>query len=435
MHAQLIGNGLLLARISRQSAAVLAALQLQGAAVDALLSCDDAAWRQILDYCDRMQLTLPLALRSSRNFPQWVNERLTTNLRDTTRRFVRARATYRELAAVLDAASVPHVVLKGFTQAPDFVKAPQYRMQSDIDLMTRREHIEDAVRALQGIGYESSGPAEVYRLADHVPTLTRFHGWKPGSNPCDPEMPLAIDLHFCLWNPAVSLIQLPEVEDFWRRRVCRKLGELSFPALSPVDHLGYFALHILRELFAGGRVLHHALELATFLHERADDPAFWTEWQSLHSPRLRQVQAIPLALAGAAFSSRLPDAVHEQIAQLPAELLVWMETCGGDLLATTFSRTRDGRLLQFLLADSRGVRRKLLWKALAPGSIAGPKTFAAWPDQAVIPPLRPKRRLWRYPAYLASRISINGAAVLRLVLNGLTIFLSSFALRRDATLQ
>jgi hypothetical protein len=142
-----------------------------------------------------------------------------------------------------------------------------------------------------------------------------------------------------------------------------------------------------------------------------------------------------MALAAAAFSSRLAEAVHEQIAHLPTEQQVWMETCGGDLLTTTFSRTRDGRLLQFLLADSPGVRRRLLWKALSPGAVAGPSTFASWPEQAVIPPVRPRRRLWRYPLYLASRVSINAAAVLRLVLNGLTIFVSSLAYRRDATIQ
>jgi hypothetical protein len=90
-----------------------------------------------------------------------------------------------------------------------------------------------------------------------------------------------------------------------------------------------------------------------------------------------------VALAGAAFSSRIPDAVYEQIAQLPAELQVWMETCGADLMATTFSGTRDGRLLQLLLADSPGVRRRLLWKALTPGAIAGPATFASWSERVV----------------------------------------------------
>ncbi|HEX4005802.1 MAG TPA: nucleotidyltransferase family protein [Acidobacteriaceae bacterium] len=432
MRAQPIGNGLLTARVSRECAAVVAALQLQGGSAEALLAIDDPGWKKVLAYCDRMQLTLPLAVRSSREFPWWVSERLTGNLALTARRFLRAQATYREAAAALGAADIPHVVLKGFTQAPDFVRAPQWRTQSDIDLYTDREHIEAATGALEAIGYESSGPPEIYRLADHVPTLTRYRGWKPGATPFDLEMPLAFDLHYCLWNSAVSLIELPEVDEFWNRRVERRLGDFSFTALSGVDHLGYFALHVLRELFAGGRVLHHALELANFLHARADDQAFWGEWQTVHSPRLRQLQAISLTLAAAIYSSRVPDAVREQLEKLPPAVGAWIETCGGDLMATSFRRSRDGRLLQCLVADSAATRRKLLWKAFAPGAIASARSLAWRPDDGAEPQRRQLRETGRYLAYLASRVSLNCLAVLRMAVNGLTVFLLTCRHRGDA---
>lgn len=431
MRAQLIGNGLLVARLPPRRAALLAALQLQGAGAEALLCLNDAGWREVLSFCDRSQLTLPLALRSCQGFPSWVNERLRRNLADTARRFEHTQETYCEIAAALSAARVPHMVLKGFAQTPDFVGAPQYRTQSDIDLFTDQEHVHPAIEALLGIGYESSELAEVYRYADHVPTLSRFGKWRPGLNPFDPEMPLAIDVHYCLWNEAVSLIALPEMDGFWKRRVERRLGAFSFPALSPVDHLGYFALHVLRELFAGSRVLHHVRELANCLHRRADDAAFWAEWQSLHSLRLRQMQAVPLALAGAAFSSRVPEAVHEQIESLPAALRAWMERCGGDLLAQTYRRTRSGRLLQLLLSDSASVRRTVLWRAVSPREIASPAEVA----RGIEPGRPPKRNnRWqptRYPAYLVSRISYNGIAVFRFLANGLTILLANFV-GRDA---
>lgn len=420
MRAQLIGNGLLTARVSDDVAAVFEALQLQGASMDRLHSLDDARWNEVLRYCDVMRLTLPLALRSSERFPSWVRERLMQNLADSARRFTLVQATYCEAAAVLAGAGVPYVVLKGFAQSPDFVRAPQFRMQGDIDFYVPRENTMVAVTALEAVGYEAAGPVEDYRNADHHPTLVRFGGWRWRGNLFDPEMPLAIEVHHCLWNEGVCLISLPEIHDFWKRRIDRKLGELSFPALSAVDHLGYFALHVLRELFAGGRVLHHALELATFVDRRADDAIFWTEWQALHSPRLRQMQLIPIALAGAAFSSRLPDAVREHIERVPAEQRLWMETCGGNLLAGTFDRTRDGRLLQYLFSDSPQMRRKILWIALSPGAIATPRKVAT----ASGPPgaQRPRQlRLWRYPAYLVSRCFLQGAALLRLVAHGMML--------------
>jgi hypothetical protein len=430
MRAQLIGNGLLTARVSEPAAAVLEALQLQGASLDRLLSLDDAGWEEVLRFCDSMRLTLPLALQSSGRFPSWVSERLLQNLADTAERFALVQATYREAAAVLTRARIPWLVLKGFAQSPAFVKAPQFRLQGDIDFYTEREHMQAAVGALEGIGYEPAGPPEDYRFADHPPTLIRFHGWTRGENRFDPDAPVALEMHYCFWNPAVSLIQLPEVEEFWKRRIERKLGALSFPALHSVDHLGYFALHVLRDVFPGGRVIHHTRELATFLHQRANDAAFWKEWMGLHSPRLRQLQAISLALAGAAFSSRLPDAVREQIELLPAQQRLWIESCGGNLMAATFGRSRDGRLLQLLLSESQETRRKILWKALAPGVIAAPRRVARWSEHRGAPQTRQLRRLWRYPAYLASRGFFHSAAIFRLVANGLTLWLSRFALRR-----
>jgi Uncharacterised nucleotidyltransferase len=430
MRAQLIGNGLLTARVSNDVAAVFEALQLQAPSLDRLLSLNDRRWQQVLCYCDRMQLTLPLALRSSERFPSWVGERLKQNLADTTERFALVQATYREMAAVLARAGIPYVVLKGFAQSPDFVKTPQFRMQGDIDFYVPREKMTLAVRALEAVGYEAAGGVEAYRTADHHPTLVRFGGWRWRGNRFDPEMPLALEVHYCLWNEALSLIPLPEIDDFWNRRIERKLGELSFPGLSVIDHLGYFALHVLRNLFAGDPVLHHTLELATFVHQRADDTAFWTEWQALHSSRLRQIQLVALALAGAAFSSRLPDPVREQIARLPAERRQWIESCGGDLLAGTFSPTRDGRLLQFLLSESPQTRRKIVWKALSPGVIPTPRKVASRSGPPGAPRPREKQLLWRYPAYLASRSFLRSAALLRLVAHGLTIWVSGFTLRR-----
>jgi len=435
MRPQPIGNGLLMARASGKVAAVIAALQLQGPNFDNLISLDDAGWQEALTVCDRLQVTLYLALRSCEGFPVWVRERLTSNLADAARRFVRVKATYCEAAAALDEAGIPHLVLKGFTQSPDFVKAPQFRMQGDIDFYTSQEHTRAAVDALGAIGYEPAGTPEDYLNADHPPTLTRFGGWKWRGDLFDPEMPLALEVHKCLWNSDVWLISLPEVEEFWKRRIDRRLDTLTFCSLDPVDHLSYFAMHLLRDAFLCGRVIHHAQELASFLHQRVDDAAFWREWEARYSQRLKQMQAIAFALASAGFSSRVPEMVEEHIELLPREQRAWIETCGGSIFAETFRRSRDGRLLQFLLSDSTGAQRRILWKALAPGVIPSPTRLANQPKVPGAPQILRRRQPWRYPAYLASRILLNGAAVLRFVANGLTILLSNLGGRREARSQ
>src|SRR5947207_6559090 len=132
-------------------------------------------------------------------------------------------------------AGVSHVVLKGFSQIPDYVSDPRLRMQSDIDIYCPQSHLETAQSTLMKIGYRPVEGSDYH--ADHLLSLSRMDEWKWRGNAYDPEMPPAIELHFCLWNARISLIDMPEVELFWERRVMRRLGKMEFRALHPVDQL------------------------------------------------------------------------------------------------------------------------------------------------------------------------------------------------------
>jgi hypothetical protein len=361
--------------------------------------------------------------------PGWVTQRLQRNLADSSDHFRLIQATYIEAASALAKAGVPWIVLKGFTQAPDFVASPRFRRQGDIDIYTPREQVASAVQALKGIGYVSN-EQEDYALADHSPTLMRFGEWKRTPNLYDPEVPLCFEVHFCLWNHAVSMISLPEVERFWTRRIQRHMGALVFPALDQVDYFGYFALHVLREIFGAGQVAHRALELATFLDTRSNDADFWAEWRSMHSPELRQAEVIAMALAVDWFGAAMPSAVEEEIDSLPAAIRAWIGGCGTSPLVAVDGRTRDGRLLQMLLARSSGSRWKILRGALLPGVVAGPQRLAQRPEDPTQPQKPRGNRYWTYTAYLANRTWLNGLAVLRFIAHGLALCLSHFTLRR-----
>src|SRR5258708_18778553 len=200
MRAQVVGNGSLKARIPASFAAAMQALQLQGADATMLRSLRDEEWRELLPKMDHAHLALPLAQLAVSGLPGWVRETLGNNLADTARHWGRVREAYGEAAAAFDANGVEYLVLKGFTQAPDFVPRPELRWQGDFDFYVPREHVAAAVRALQDIGYDSCHAEEDYRHADHVPTLVRFGAWKWHGNRYDPAVPPAVDGHFCLWN-------------------------------------------------------------------------------------------------------------------------------------------------------------------------------------------------------------------------------------------
>ena len=430
MHPCPIGNGTVSPRIPREFASLMDALQLEGANTDGLLGLDDSAWRRLLEFCDLAHLTLPLSQVTLNGMPGWVVGRLEQNVSDNARRFEKVRAAYLEASAALTSASVPHLVLKGFTQAPDYVQDPHLRMQSDIDLFCPHEQIPAAQIALGHIGYaEARGPD--YSRADHVPTLSRPGNWKWRGNCFDPDMPPSIELHFCLWNDAVSMIQIPEVAQFWGRREVRRLAGFELCALSPVDHLGYLALHILRGVIAGDWVVHHALELATFLHRRARDVEFWGQWHDTHSNNLRRLEALVFCLARAWFSCAFADVVRVEVERLPLAQQHWIAHFGGAPLEVMFRRNKDGRLLQLLLTNSLGVRRTVLRRTIIPERVAGP---SAWMVRT-----RYRRPIASadtnlgliYLYYLASRTAANLMANTAFLFHGISLWISTRALSRQ----
>jgi Uncharacterised nucleotidyltransferase len=364
-----IGNGTLSPVVPRYFAALMDALQLRGSTADSLARLKREDWEELLAFADRAHLTLALAQLNFSNIPAWVAHRLGKNLADNALRSKRVLATYVEAADALRRADVPHLVLKGFTQAPQYVKHPRLRMQSDLDFLCPTNDIPRAQTALEAIGYK---PVEEhdFRRADHIPALTRTGNWKWMGNMYDPEMPVSIELHFCLWNEQASLIEAAEVEGFWSRRETRALDHVTFPALQPVDQLGYLALHVVREIIWGESIVHHVHELAVFLDAHADDHQFWTEWERMHSPRVRSFEAIAFWLAQVWFSCEVSDAVRGQIESLPPEQKTWLNQFGGSPLEGMFRRNKDGRLLQLMLTESWTSRRTVFHSAIGMPSIS-----------------------------------------------------------------
>src|SRR5438046_2194281 len=129
-----IGNGTVSPRIPREVAALLEALQMEGSNADALLALDEDGWKRLLEFCDIAHLALPLSQVDTAGFPDWVVRRLEQNVADNGSRFERVKAIYIEAATAMGRAGVSHVVLKGFSQIPDYVSDPRLRMQSDIDV-------------------------------------------------------------------------------------------------------------------------------------------------------------------------------------------------------------------------------------------------------------------------------------------------------------
>jgi hypothetical protein len=314
----------------------------------ALGQLSDSAWRKLLAFGDLAHLTLPLVLRSDAGVPAWVQQRVAQNLVDNRERRLRIAGAYREIALAFDDNRVDHLVFKGFAQYPDFVPAPDTRMQSDIDIYCPRTMIPAAQAALQRLGYIGNRALEKYP-ADHLPEMTRRGSWRWRGNFYDPEMPPAVDLHYCLWNESTTRVAVDGIHEFWDRREMREGAGFQFPGLCTVDSLAFSALHILRDLMRGDWVLHHVFEMAYFMNNSAEDNSLWDKRSQIHDRRMRSLQAVSFQLARLWFGCRCSAAVEDEIEQLSTPVKQWLERFSESPLTGMFAPNKHGLWLHLAL--------------------------------------------------------------------------------------
>ncbi len=279
----------------RYVTALVSALNFRSPQPELLHTLDDREWQRLLVFGDQMHLTIPLAQACNDHCPSWVRARVERNIADNAKRFQTIKTTYTEIADTLTRAGVDHLVLKGFTKAPEYAPDPRHRIQSDIDLFCLPETVFRARDALSALGF--SAQHRLDDICEHLPPLHRKNAWQWRGNAYDPEMPLAIELHHSFWDYATARCGPEGVHDFWQRRVERRLEEISFSALCPIDSLGYVALNLLRDLLRGtGIVTGQVYELAWFLHRNSRNEEFWNSWTELHDGHCAGLNPLLLVL-------------------------------------------------------------------------------------------------------------------------------------------
>jgi hypothetical protein len=394
----------------RYVTALVSALRFRDAQPELMRALDDSEWNQLLVFGDHMHLTIPLAQAHGDYCPAWVRSKVDQKIADNTQRFQMIKQSYAEIDGALKSAGADYVVLKGFTKSPDCAPEPRHRVQGDIDLFCDPESIERAARALATIGYEP-----IYRFDDmpwdHLPPLRRKTSWQWRGNVYDPEMPLSVELHHCLWDYAAVRCGPQDLSRFWERRVVRQLEEITFPALDPVDSLGYLALNLLRDLLRLSILTSQVYELAWFLHQNSDNSEFWRCWSAEHDEELKRVESVSFLLAKTWFHCDLPGAVAEQIERLPVGARSWFELAATSPSPMGWMRpTKDAVWLHSTLISSAAEGRRVVLNRLFPrrphpvnvvvaektleGSLS--KSKVSWSERA-----------HQYLVYLVARVSYH----------------------------
>jgi MFS family permease len=412
--------------------AALEALKFCGARREGLRTLNYAEWTDLLSRWRFLRLMVPLRLECGDDLPEWVRAQIDGNISDNAKRFERIKAVYLEFVDALRETRGEHLVLKGFAQAPDYVEHPRFRLQSDIDIFCPPRSILRARNALSRLGYEPSRSLEL-PPREHLPAMERRTCWEWRGNPYDPEIPISWELHYRFWNEIKTRISPKGLDQFWLRRVERRLDNFSFPSLNPADQLAYVALNVLRDAFNGDTHVHLLYELARFLHLNADNESFWKDWRELHHNSLRSLEVISFRLAFHCFACRLPEAVKKEIDCSSAAIQAWFQRYADSPIRALLRPNKDVLWLHLAMLESPRDKRAILFKRLFP-TYAPPVGVAAFQNPVRDEDAGPSRLLWRgvrYVSYLIPRAAYHLRVIPSTLWHGVGLWWSAKNLRKD----
>ena len=335
-------------RIPRYARAALEALGFDGAGDCLLRRLDDAEYRRLLVFCDKAHLALTLHHFHRDAMPGWVSDRLDGNLRDYSKRFARLKASLFEIADSLDSRGIEFIVLKGLTHSPEYTPDPLLRAQGDIDIWCQPESILAARDALLALGYLPLGRSE----GRHLPPMIRPAEWEWRGDFYAPDLPIAVELHYQLWDEKMESVPVPGAAEFWDRRETKQVDGRPLPVLSAPDTLAFAALHLLMHLLHGDLPTQRAWEIANFLDTHSSDDAFWSSWRERHDDPLRRLEAIVFQLVAEWFGCSLSAVVAEEVNRLPDDVRLWIEQYAWSPVEALFHPNKDELWLQLSLLES-----------------------------------------------------------------------------------
>jgi len=367
-------RGLSRARVPRYARAALEALSFNGPGAGLLRELDDAEYRGLLRFCDRAHLALTLHRLHGGAMPEWVRQRLERNLRDYSKRFARLKAALFEIADSLDRRGIEFVVLKGLTHSPEYTPDPLLRAQGDIDIWCKPEAVAAARNELLALGYRPLGRSE----GRHLPPMVRPSEWQWRGDYHAPDLPIAVELHFQLWDGRMESTPAPGEADFWNRRVAKRVEGGLLPALSAPDTLAFAALHLLMHVFHGDLRTQRVWEIAHFLETHVSADAFWRSWRECHADPLRRLEAVAFQLAAEWFGCGLSTIAAEEIDRLPDDVGLWTGQYAWSPVEALFRPNKDELWLQLSLVESaRGKLAIFLRRVLPVGALVNAQPSAA----------------------------------------------------------
>lgn len=290
----------------------------------------------------------------------------------------------------LAAVGIEALPLKGPAIALHLYETPFARDYKDIDLLVRRDQLDRAAAALEGMGYDRAvwledSPGTLlneFHMSQHQ-TYIRTYADRPNIT--------QIELH---WAVATSFGSFADDEArLWSRVEPVNYGGFRFLALPPDDLLIILLMHGAKHMWSS---LHWLVDLAAFVQRY---PAF--DWDAFldtaHARQIKRLAGVAFATAERLLGLALPSALRAAADQDPYVAIMAAHTA--DLLFDSRRLDTSGGqfrfvLFQLLLRPTWGLRaaylvytlrhrrspatRLLLLQVVAAAVVVGVVAYVGW---------------------------------------------------------
>jgi hypothetical protein len=370
-------------------------------------------WAQLLHHADGHSLT-PLLYATWRDagqldrLPPAVCRRMAQAYADNALRNSYIRRELLELDQLLTEASVPHLLLKGWSLIEALYPDPARRVLYDHDFLVPADRAERGHHALRAAGFRPL-PGKDEWVEKHLPALWRNDGYRWNGYLFDPLYPRPVELHVRLWEQGWRGLQVGQLPDPWADASPQTIAGVPMQRLTDEDMLIHLAMHFAGHLVEREARLNQLLDLARLAQKTAASLDWEKALRRAGQAGVSRFVYASLFLARQVFGSPLPPpAVWQRLAAAtPPSFRAWLaENGAADVLTSDFRRRDRGKdyQLTFLAARSMGERLGIV-------------RFAAFPPLGQLAARYRLRRRWLglllYPRYVAERAGSYGREVLR----------------------
>jgi len=330
-------------------------------------------WQHSLHWLDASGLALYFLHRLNlldivEALPTIIGCQLEQRQKDNQRRTAALLAECARLNAAFRNAALSYVNLKGFTLVPDYCPALSLRCQMDCDFLIDRRDAARCQEILRAHGYS--------RIAakPHVMEFKTDAGRTPGIADLYKARPeKSVEVHLC--NSERS-----EFEPGLLARAGRTpLDAEQWPSLLAGDQFLLQAFHLWRHLRSEWTRLSWLLELRQCIVVHSGDETFWERIRERATQTARGVLAVGIAvrMAEKAFGDFAPRALTSwSYCRLPAEVNLWVEHFGDDVLLADFPGSKLYLILESAIRGKENpstIRQKLVPRHLPAAIVPNPR--------------------------------------------------------------